>query len=64
MKSEQTSKNIFTYNRSQVFPIFKRVLLRLLNMLNIVNFAVQKLYLAKLTRVIFKMTLHAKGLKL
>ena len=40
-------------NRNQVFSIFEHVLLRLSNVMNIMNFAVGKLYFAKLARVSF-----------
>ena len=40
-------------NRNQVFSIFEHVLLRLSNVMNIMNFAIGKLYFAKLARVSF-----------
>ena len=51
-------------NRNQVFSIFEHVSLRLSNVINIINFAIEKLHLAKLTRASFLMKLHAKGLQL
>ena len=44
--------------------IFEHVLLRPFNVMNIMNFAIEKLCFAKLERVSFLMKLHAKGLQL
>ena len=53
----------WTY-RNQVFSIFEHVWFQHPNVMNIMNFAIEKLYFAKLTRVSFLVKLRAKGLQL
>ena len=45
--------DFFIMTRNQVFSVFEHVSLRLLSVMNIMDFTIKKLYFAKLTRVFF-----------